>query len=207
MTVQPDPGPPPLPVPAGWEGILQPGERILWQGRPAAGFRGADLLDKRTPFGLAVAGFALFWMATAAAMAGPGPFGWAFPLFGLPFLLIGLNMAVGQPLRDALRRRGTFYTLTDRAAFIATQGPGARRLDRYPLGPGFRPTLDDGDPGSVWFAEAEDQTRRGWRGTGASRRYASVTVGRRRIGFEAIPDARGVYAQMLAALRTQATGA
>ncbi len=199
MTAQDEPQTPPLPVPDGWEGILEPEERILWQGQPAAGLRWQDLLDKRTPFGLVFAGFAVFWMVQAASASGV-----FMALFGLPFLAVGLNMAIGGPLRDARRRSATFYSLTDRAAFVATRGTGARKLDRYPLGPGFRPTLEDGDPGSVWFATSQADARRGWRGTGSARSYDLVPVGQQRIGFEQISDARMVYGLMLANLRDQA---
>ena len=63
----PEPPQPPAPVPAGWEGILQPGEQILWQGQPRAGDRMGTLSIMRASslvwfFG----GFAAFWILMAA---------------------------------------------------------------------------------------------------------------------------------------------
>jgi hypothetical protein len=201
-------GPPaaPLPVPEGWEGILEPGEQVLWQGRPTAGLHWRERLGARTVFGLAYAGFALFWIFTAAVITSRAPtlLNLLFPLAGVPFLLIGLNLAIGKPLREARQRRQTFYTLTDRAAFIATTGP--KRLDRYPLDASLRPVLEDGNPGSVWFAETGAGAGRGWHGRGTARRYTAGGRSSGRIGFEAIPDARAVYAQMLTALRARVGG-
>jgi hypothetical protein len=189
------PTPPPAPVPAGWEGILAPGERILWQGRPEPGVDWAALVDFRTPFGLFFAGFALFWMWMAGRMGAPGP----FPLFGLPFLLVGLHLAFGRLIWDAITRRSTHYTLTDRTAFVATAPFGKRKLERWALRPGMALVLDDAAPGSVWF----DQVATPYvthLGPGRSRRYYGPRSTSRRIGFDRIAEARQVYGLMRQAL-------
>ncbi|MFE3837367.1 hypothetical protein [Pseudogemmobacter sonorensis] len=187
-------------IPAGWEGILDPGERILWQGRPEAGFDWSALISTRTPFGLAFAGFAIFWMSmtriTGGAAVSPFFMGVLFPLFGLPFLFAGLNIAFGKPLRDFLRQRGSHYTLTNRHAFIATDILGKRTLSRHPIGAGFRPALEEGDPGSVWFGTRaavvghvpyKDET------TG----FGQWLTRTDRIGFERIREARRAWRMML----------
>lgn len=197
MTELPEPAappPPPAPVPAGWEGILAPGERILWQGRPEPGVDWQALVDTRTPFGLVFAGFACFWIWQAARMGGAGP----FPLFGIPFLLVGLHLAFGRVVWDAYARRGTHYTLTDRTAFVASQALGKRKLDRYPLTPGMALVLEEGDPGAVWFGE-QVTTYAGGPGPGRSRRYRGPRTVRRRIGFDRIAEARQVYGLLRAA--------
>src|SRR6185437_12509968 len=81
---------------------LSEGEQLLWVGQPLP----RRYVRSSIPivlFGIPFTGFALFWMAGAsgvlfagAAMNG-GPGGFAaflacFPLFGLPFLIIGLGM-------------------------------------------------------------------------------------------------------------------
>ena len=82
----------------GWDGILYPGETVLWQGQPDPRPDWSRWRLHDTIFGLAFAGFALFWMATAAGATG-GPFmGIAFPLLGLPFLVLGLYRAGGKPV-------------------------------------------------------------------------------------------------------------
>ena len=88
-------------------------------------------------FGLAYAGFAVFWMTMSASMVwgsplGAGPFA-LFPLFGLPFFVIGLNVMGGKVFWDAYRRARTWYTLTDRRAFVATALFGIRRLRSVPV--------------------------------------------------------------------------
>ncbi len=59
-----------------------------------------------------------------------GGFFWAF---GLLFFGIGLYQLVGQHFFKAYIRRHTFYTLSDRRAFIATDAFGKRTLDSYPI--------------------------------------------------------------------------
>lgn len=201
-------------VPEGWEGILAPGERILWQGQPDATPDWSLLIDFRSLFGLLFTGFAVFWTAIAVSMlwsgGSNGPplfFRVLFPLFGVPFVLVGLGTLLGPLRADLADRRGAFYTLTDRAAFIATQRRGVRKLDRHPLDRDFRPVLEDGSPGTVWFSDAPAPATSGaWTGTGSARRYAGGTAARPRAGFRRIPDAREVYAMILAAQRATAAG-
>ncbi|PIE10189.1 MAG: hypothetical protein CSA72_09305 [Rhodobacterales bacterium] len=107
----------------GWAGILEEGENILWQGRPDGRFRIVPRLLPQSIFGLVFFAFAAFWIVMAASMTGGGIFGALFPLFGLPFALVGLGMMVGTHLWDMIQRRGTYYTLTDRRGFIATDLP------------------------------------------------------------------------------------
>ena len=163
----------------GWDGILYPGETVLWQGQPDPRPDWSRWRLHDTIFGLAFAGFALFWMATAAGATG-GPFmGIAFPLLGLPFLVLGLYRAGGRYLWDAWRRRHTWYTLTDQRAFIATDLFGRRDLQAYPM---TRTTVLDRDGPHIWFATDFVRTGRGSR--------------RRKIGFSHLLDADRVFSLM-----------
>ena len=165
-------------VPEGWRGILDPGERILWQGRPDPSFQ---INIRQVPlalFGTFFAGFAVVWMAMAAQAGG------VFWMFGLIHFGVGIAMVYSAIFWAGLKRRRTWYTLTDRRAFIATDLPlRGKRLDSYAILPGTRLSLQSGHPGSVVFAREE---RRGSKG----RRY---TVD---IGFERIDAADKVYAMM-----------
>ncbi len=195
-------------VPEGWEGILAPGERILWQGRPDGAIDWALLFDVRSLFGVFFTGFALFWIAMASGMlwtggsdAGPPLFfRLLFPLFGLPFVLVGLGVILAPLRADLAERRGVFYTLTDRAAFIATATRAGRNLARYPA-EGWQPVLDDGAPGTVWFAAPimPPANQAGHRPGRAHRAMAGVA--HPRAGFRRIAAARQVYALMLQAQR------
>jgi hypothetical protein len=156
------------PVPEGWEGILDPGEQILWQGRPAP--RPAPAArsgrDRIMPF--AVIAFSLFWMLQAMQAGG------VLWLFGLVFLYIGVRELRRPPRRTQGVLSGTFYTLTDRRAFIATDIGGKRDLKGYPIGKDTVVDLVDGAPGSVYFETASGV----------------------RVGFELVEDAASVYARI-----------
>ena len=74
---------------------IAPGERLLWSGRPQKlhGPRGAGRL-----FAVFFLGFACFWelMALQTLTLGAGPFGILFPLFGIPFILVGIKLLFPQ---------------------------------------------------------------------------------------------------------------
>lgn len=162
----------------GWEGILDEGESILWQGRPEASvkFRAVHLVS--LIFGLFFAGFALVWMILAALAGG------IFWMFGLLHFFTGLSVAIGPIYGASWRRRHTWYTLTTRRAFVATDIPfRGRKLVSYPVTGTTALEFRDDDIPSVYFAH--EMKRSGKRG------YRRVDI-----GFERIEDARQVYGMM-----------
>jgi hypothetical protein len=172
-------------VPAGWEGILDPGERILWQGRPDGRIviRGVEWI--LVAFGAVFAGIALAYMIGMAEAGGPWP-------FGLIHFAAGVAVAAGPPLWSAYRRRRTWYTLTDRRAFIATDTRfTGRTLRSWPIRPDTPLMLEDGNPPSLWFGSEPIRTKRG--------------MSRAPIGFERIADAPAVMALMRGIQRQAAT--
>lgn len=104
--------------------VLSPGEKVIWRGQPPQGlllFRAQDLA--MVPFFAIWTGFSLFWEAMAIMAfleGGMGSPGICFPLFGLPFVAIGLYMLSGRFLLDAPARRRTYYALTDRRVVIVS---------------------------------------------------------------------------------------
>lgn len=184
--------------PPGWEDILDPGEKILWQGRPEARFDWTGLITPHFLPGIGITGFALFWMVMASGL----PFGRTtifnlfFMLFGLVFVFNGLNMAFGVQVRRWLRLRGSFYTLTDRNAFIATEFAGRRRLQRIPRDGKFTPVLEEGLPGSVFFSTGAPESG-SWFEFDMQRYLRHQRNQNRRLGFEQIPEARRVFRLML----------
>ncbi len=174
--------------PSGWEGILDEDEEVLWQGRPdnRIVFRMVYLLSGA--LGLFFAGFAVVWMVMVAQTGG---FAW---MFGLIHFSVGLAIGIGPPLWSAWTRRHTWYTLTDRRAFIATDLPlRGRRLKSYPIDDDTVLDYRDGDPPTVYFAHEMRRTKNG------SRRVD--------IGFERIADGQEVYRLMRQVQRGQDKGA
>jgi hypothetical protein len=144
-----------------WDDYLDPGERLLRSGAPAAGLR-------VTPRGIATSlgslfllGFAIFWTGGAGMGLWSGEWREAdgfmrlfmiiFPLFGLPFIAVGLYGVLGHYVTDARTRARTRYALTTRRALIAVDGR-ERMLRSWPIG---RETIIDYLPGpeaSIRFA-------------------------------------------------------
>ncbi len=94
------------------------GERLIWADRPAPGRLALARLPA-TLFGLVFAGFAVFWIAgaTEATIDVDGAFS-LFPLFGLPFLLVGLWIVLA-PLWAWMGARKTVYAVSsDRLVII-----------------------------------------------------------------------------------------
>ena len=161
-------------TPQGWANILDPGEEILWQGRPD----GAVTLRPRNimmlVFGLFFAGFALFWMVMAAQSGG------GFWMFGLIHFSVGAGIIFSAVFWGAFKRRRSWYTLTDKRAIIASDLPIiGKRLKSWPITSQSVLELEQGPPDTVNFAETYK------RGKNGSTRIA--------IGFERIDDGSKVY--------------
>jgi hypothetical protein len=165
-------------VPEGWEGILAPGERILWQGRPDGRLTLRSSGAGQLIGGLAFAAMGLVWMAVAL---GEGEVLGA--LMGLPHVAVGLGLAVGPVFWSAHVRRHSWYTLTDRRAIVATDyWPKGKALRDWPIGPDSPLALMPGTPAGVQVA-IEERLR--------NKRTVRVPV-----GFERIAEAGHVLALM-----------
>lgn len=171
----------------GWEGILHPGETILWQGRPDPGFQITAGGVFEAVFGTVFAGFALVWMWLAASAPG------GFWMFGLIHFSVGIGLIFHALFWPGFRRRHTWYTLTSERAFIATDLPvRGKTLKSYPITRDTALSLEDGPPGTIWFAHEYRRAKRG------SRRVD--------IGFERIAAARDVLKLMTGIQRGQDAG-
>jgi len=121
-----DPALLPEPLRALVQAELRPGEGIRWLEQPIP----ARLARSAWPVVLLAipwTGFALFWVWMAAQASCPNPSAEArmFPLFGVPFVLVGLGM-FSSPYWVVRRARRTVYLLTDRRAVVLCAGWGSR---------------------------------------------------------------------------------
>lgn len=103
-------------------GELQPGEKLIWAGRPVnKGSFGRQHIAQAL-FGIPFLGFALFWTGMALTMTNasadtPWFFRYVFPAFGLPFIAVGLGLVSG-PFRARFRAGRMLYGLTDRRLIL-----------------------------------------------------------------------------------------
>ncbi len=105
---------------------LRDGERLVWTGQP----RPSRFAKGALPivlFGIPWTALAIVWMAAASGLlfgggnGGMGAFNLIFPLFGLPFVLIGFGM-LSAPYWMRRKARRTCYALTDRRAILWEAG-------------------------------------------------------------------------------------
>ncbi|WP_299192976.1 aspartate carbamoyltransferase catalytic subunit [uncultured Litoreibacter sp.] len=160
-----------------WAGILDQGEEVVWQGKPASAIR----LEFRGPFEpvffLFFTGFSVFWMVMASQAGG------VFWMFGLLFFFVGSFQLVGQHFWKAAIRQRTHYTLTSKRAFVAKNPVfGSRSLESYPLTPETTLALEEGKYTSIYFAERTE-----------TRNDSTHIV---KIGFELLEDGREVFRKM-----------
>jgi len=171
---------------------LESGEQIQWQQMPVPRYF-TPAATAGFLFGIPWTGFAVFWTAGAAwgtSKTGDAGFFRAFPLFGVPFILIGLGLLSGPvwAYRKALK---TVYVITNRRA-ITFDGGRTLTIRSYPpeqLADVYRKERKDGT-GDVIFA------RRAWRDSDGDRQSEEL-------GFLRIRDPKTVEA-MLKKLAEQA---
>ncbi|MFK7938126.1 MAG: aspartate carbamoyltransferase catalytic subunit [Roseovarius sp.] len=162
-----------------WDGLLAKDERILWQGQPSQKLSARPGEIFESLFGVFFTGFSIFWMSMAYSMGG-GPF-W---MFGLIFFFLGLYQVFGKYLWKSYQRGHTWYTLSDRAAYIAKDSPlGGRSLASYPITPDTELEFKSSTLSSVYFASET------YRANGKNHSA--------KVGFENLTDGRAVYDQML----------
>jgi len=164
---------------------LRSDERLLWSGRPRPWY----LMRAALPlalFAIPWIAFSLFWMAGAAGFRVPdlraGRFA-LFPLFGLPFLIIGVLMLV-SPLWARSQAKRTIYAVTSQRLLILVYGrsTSVRSFDPTVLGPIQRSDRPDGTGDLLFPDQTLLNTTRGY-----SRLQAMTT------GFVGIIDVRLVH--------------
>jgi hypothetical protein len=147
------------------DGLLSPGEKVLWSGQPPRNLLMLNVGDLfLVPFFLFWTGFACFWeaMAITGFLSDPASPAICMPLFGLPFVAIGLFMLGGRFAGDVLVRRSTHYALTDRRVMIAS-GRRTRTVTSVPLEKieNVVMTLHRNGTGTLAFAGGPDAARFG----------------------------------------------
>jgi hypothetical protein len=169
---------------------LSPGERLVWSGQPRGGFRLRAADAFLIPFSVAWCGFAVFWEVMALKIAGKGgdPIAAVFPLFGVPFVIVGLYLVFGRFVVDARVRERTFYGITNERIIIVSGLFGRRTkslnlrtlsdisLTERPDGSGTI-TFGPSHPLGHWFASGA------WPGAG---QYTAP-------GFHMIDRAKEIY--------------
>ena len=119
--------------------LLEPGERILWQGAPVPGLHRPFRLIGMSAFGLPFLGFGLgaagfgLWILPGATEWQMGALAIVLLVFALPFIGVGAYLTVGAPLDSLIAApRRLRYVLTDRRALILSSFPG-RRVESWPI--------------------------------------------------------------------------
>lgn len=104
---------------------LAPDEAVVWHGWQLA--RIAPRMFLIYVFAVPWTAFSLMWTGLAAAAImnagsdGLGWIGWAFPLFGLPFIAIGLLMLM-RPFVPLFERGRVLFVVTDRRVLRLSTG-------------------------------------------------------------------------------------
>jgi len=118
----------PAPLDLALKREMRSGERVLWQGRQIA--RLSSKSFGIYLFAIPWTAFALFWTAMVSWGASEmqsetGALSWAFPLFGVPFIVIGLGM-MSAPFLPLFNKRKVAFAVTNQRLIRIRLG---RKLD------------------------------------------------------------------------------
>ncbi len=135
---------------------LRRGERALWTERPSPLARARSRL-KIFLFGIPFFCFAVFWTTTASQSGDP-----IFPLFGIPFMVIGAGLLLSPMWSYWEARNWLVYAITDQRILIIRTFPRHKVESFEPsdITKLERTTKPDGS-GNVIFAEEERRGRNG----------------------------------------------
>ena len=133
------------------------GEKVIWADRPGPGARAMSQLP-RSFFGVFFFIFSIVWMSVAYSPNEP----LLFPLFGIPFMLIGLAFILTPVWAWFEARKWLVYALTDQRILIIRLFPRHKVETFAPrdVGKLERTTKADGS-GNLIFREDISHTREG----------------------------------------------
>jgi len=102
---------------------LGPHEKLIWVGKPKQGimFRSNDIF--LIPFSILWTGFIILWEISAITAVLNAPEKseltvFMLPIFGIPFVIIGLYFVFGRFIIDAKLRKNTCYGITNERIII-----------------------------------------------------------------------------------------
>jgi hypothetical protein len=163
---------------------LDPGEQLLWSGKPREGVRLRAHDAFLIPFSILWCGFAIFWESAVISKGAP----FFFMLWGIPFILAGLFFVFGRFFLDASNRAHTFYGVTSERILIVS-GIFSQRIQSLQLrslGDISLTEKDDGS-GTITFGSTHYMNSffpaSGWPGAG---RYGAPS-------FDLIEGAKAVH--------------
>jgi hypothetical protein len=167
-----------------WDGILKPGEVMRWQGSPVQSVHWE--LKTRESIGFVLLG------ASGIALLGASrqPEGLTYAKFVLIWLAWVAILTVAYHAYSFWNRRRTFYSVTNRRAFIATRHFGVYNLKAYQTAETSVLRLVDTNPGSVYIAR---ERVREW--DSYLRQYVDRHID---VGFMNIREPRKVYDLLIA---------
>lgn len=167
---------------------LLPNERIIWKGKPATGIklRQSDIFV--IPFSLVWGGFAIFWEISALTQIPKREMvSFVFPLFGIPFVLMGIYLIFGRFIVDAKNRAKTEYAITNQRIIIKS-GIFSNHVKTIKLSliPETSFTEKSDGSGTIIFGESTPAVSVRINGHGSSDKHQAPS-------FEMIGNVRKVY--------------
>lgn len=158
---------------------MRAGERLIWADRPVAPARQMLAMLPVSLFGMVFAGFAAFWIIGAASVTPDNGVFSFFPLFGIPFLLVGLGIML-LPVWAWMGAKKTVYAISSDRLVIIARG-SVRSFEPQEIENLERRERPDGT-GDIIFSRDDVRTH--------SSRGSRTRV--RREGFFGIPEVRRV---------------
>lgn len=134
-----------------YESLLQPGEIVLWHGAPGPG--------RLRAYGQIPIGFSVFWLGLCLLWEVIALFNGiiVMALFGVPFVVVGVSVAFGGPIRQAKLKGKIFYAVTDQRLLIL-EGDDISEYTPDMLPP-LRLHMNKNGTGSIFFEEKHDSGR------------------------------------------------